>query len=237
MLHKHLNIQFPDALKSDDSGLVCYGGSLDINHILSAYTQGIFPWPQSNIEEVLWFAPKNRGIIDFKNFKIPLSLKKFLKKSPFKITFNQDFESVIKGCKKSHQSKGEWITEELVSGYLDLFNHGYAYSVECKESNNLVGGLYGVIIGNFISAESMFFTKDNASKVALVSLIEHLVNLENKNDDIKNNRFKKIDWIDTQMVTPVVESLGGHYITQENFMARLSQKDFTVLRSEYFPHK
>lgn len=230
-LEKYLTVNFPDAFQSDVSGILCYGGKLDLHHLLSAYTNGIFPWPRSDFKEVLWYAPKNRGIIELKNFKTPTSLKKILKKNTFQVSYNLKFEDVILNCKKSHESKGEWITNELIEAYTILFHKGYAYSVECWNEKKLVGGLYGVIIGNFISAESMFFKKANASKVALISFLEHL----NSIDSHTNNEHPKINWIDTQMITPVVESIGGIYITQKKFMENLREKDFEIQRCHFFP--
>lgn len=216
-------VQLPDVSDADENGLLCYGGVLDPSYIASAYLQGVFPWPNPEITEPLWFAPDPRGIIDFDTYKIPKSLSKFIKKNPYRVTFNQDFKQVIKSCQKSHMHHGVWITDEVVKSYLELFQLDLAYSVECWDKDKLVGGLYGVCIGNFFSAESMFYHEDNASKIALALLIEHL------------KITHAVHWIDTQMVTPVVESFGGHYIPRTDFMKRLSHCQFQAPKSQFFP--
>ncbi len=212
-LEPHLNIGFPPVDHSDEQGFLCYGGKLDPDHILSAYSQGIFPWPRSDIDFPLWFAPPSRGIIDFKDFKVSTSFKKFLKKSCYQISFNQAFELVMNCCQQAHVDEGVWITSEMIKGYSELHRLGFAYSVECwDQKQELVGGLYGVILGNFISAESMFYKQANASKLALWSLVNELQQVG-------------CSWLDTQMITPVVETFGGKYIDRQEFMDRLRQCD------------
>lgn len=140
------------------------------------------------------------------------SFRKFLRNNPYEIKFNSNFESVILNCarvKRLHQ-ESTWITDDIVSAYIDLYRAGFAYSVEAYREEHLVGGLYGVCINNFFSGESMFHTEDNASKVALVSLMYTL-------------HQREIGWIDTQMVTPVVKALGGIEIEREIYLKMLSK--------------
>ena len=148
---------------------------------------------------------------------------------PFRIGFNNCFERVMRECQQAHKHEGIWITEEMIQGYTYLFKQDLAYCVECWDvvNNQLVGGLYGVCLGSFFSAESMFYTVSNASKIALYSLIELL--------QIKFHTFNIPGWIDTQMITPVVESFGGQYISREEFMQKLQQCDLRFSRSDFFP--
>lgn len=218
-------IIFPPVDSADPDGIVAVGGDFEIDMLMSAYSQGIFPWPISKKYPRVWFAPDPRGIIDLEDFHLPRSFKKFLKTAAFKASFNQDFEKVIELCSsvKRKDQPTTWITEELKEAYIKLFHHGLAYSVEVwNEKGILVGGLYGVVMGEFVSAESMFMLEDGASKFALYSLATHL--------KTTNTKF-----IDTQMVTSVVELFGGKYIPREDFMKRLEKLNWYQDRLETFP--
>ena len=203
-------LEFPPVERADEHGLLAVGGDLEVSSLIKAYTQGIFPWPISTDLPLAWFSPDPRGILCYSDLKLSSSLKKFIKQTNFKVSFNQNFEKVIKHCSSIPRKNDSetWITPEIVEAYIDLHYAGHAYSIEVKNGNELVGGLYGVNIGNYVSGESMFYKQSNASKLALISLMEHL----NKN---------QIDWLDTQMVTPVVETLGGKEITRSEFLAKL----------------
>lgn len=221
-------IIFPPVEMADEDGLVAVGGDLEIDTLLEAYTHGIFPWPISVFPENAdlpntWFSPNPRGVIDFKNIHVSKSFIKFLKKSPYQVTFNMNFSEVINQCAEIRRKNqpGTWITPEIIHAYKNLFNAGYAYSVEVRRNSLIVGGLYGVIIGNFVSGESMFTHENNASKQGLYSLIVHL-------------REKGIYWLDTQMVTEVVKQFGGSYIPRPEFIKRLQLIDWTRNRSEIF---
>lgn len=204
-------IIFPPIESASPEGLLAIGGKLDTETLLAAYLQGIFPWPISPSSPLTWFTPDPRGVIFTDEFHIPKSFNKFLNKCPYSITFNQQFSNVIKQCaraKRKHEI-GTWITKEIEKGYCNFFDDGYAYSVEILEGKNLVGGLYGVCIGNYISGESMFHTKTNASKLALYALIQKV-------------KEHSINWVDTQMVTPVIESMGGRNILRSEFLEKLN---------------
>lgn len=218
-------IGFPPVDNTDEQGLIGYGGKINLSHLVSAYLQGIFPWPNKDIEVPLWFAPNPRGIIAFENYKPPKSLEKFRKKAPYRISFNACFDVVIRECQEAHKNDGIWITEEMILGYKELFQNELAYSVECwePESHTLVGGLYGVCLGNFFSAESMFYKSTNASKIALCALIEQL-----------RLTLGATGWLDTQMITPVVESFGGQYIERSEFMQKLQLCNFELPRNKFF---
>lgn len=203
---------FPPLSTATPEGLLAVGGDLDVETLLTAYKQGIFPWPISDESPLTWFSPDPRGVLKLEKFHISKSFQKFLKKSPFEISFNQNFEDVIAYCaqtKRKHE-QGTWISDEIIEGYTNLFHAGHAYSVEVYQDQELVGGLYGTCIGEIISGESMFHHVDNASKVALCSLVEILQ---------RNN----IKWFDTQMVTPIVESFGGEQIPRVQFVSMLQK--------------
>jgi leucyl/phenylalanyl-tRNA--protein transferase len=219
-------IVFPPVETASEDGLVAVGGDLEIDTILEAYHQGIFPWPIATYPMNMdlphtWFSPDPRGILDISEMHVSKSFEKFLKKSPYRVTFNQDFGGVIQLCAKTPRKgqPGTWITPDIISAYTNLFNEGHAYSVEVWLDQKLVAGLYGVIIGSFISGESMFTLEDNASKQGFYTLLKHL-------------QSKGIHWIDTQMVTEVVKQFGGKYIARPVFISRLKLVDWTRQRSE-----
>lgn len=219
-------IIFPPVEEADSDGLLAVGGDLEIDTLLTAYSQGIFPWPISNEYPLAWFSPDPRGVIDIESFHLPQSFKKWLKKSSFTVSFSQDFVGVIHNCAVASRKgqAGTWITTELAQSYTRLFHHGNAYSVEVWDGRELVGGLYGVCLGNFISGESMFSHKTGASKLALMSLMNLL----------KENG---ITFLDTQMVTPVVELFGGFYLPREDFIDRLEGVNWNLKRDQIIKYK
>jgi leucyl/phenylalanyl-tRNA--protein transferase len=206
-------IEFPPIEQADEHGLLAIGGDLEISSLLLAYTEGIFPWPINEEYPIAWFSPDPRGVLFFEDLYISRSTHKILKKNQFEIRFNTSFEQVIRACAESKNRKdqpGTWITDEIIHAYMDLHRAGYAYCVEAFKDDHLVGGIYGVCIGDFFSGESMFYLEDNASKVALIHLCHFL-------------KEKGILWLDTQMVTPVVKALGGKEIPREQFLGLLSE--------------
>ncbi|MBC7541026.1 MAG: leucyl/phenylalanyl-tRNA--protein transferase [Bacteriovorax sp.] len=206
--------EFPPVDSADEHGLVAVGGDLEIDSLLLAYSQGIFPWPISNEYPLAWFSPDPRGILAFDKLHMGKSFRKFLRKNPYEVKFNTNFEAVIMNCArvKRIDQASTWINQEIIDAYIKMHHLGYAYSIETYLEDRLVGGVYGVCINRFYSGESMFHLEDNASKVALVSLLYLL-------------KQRDIGWIDTQMVTPVVESLGGVEIPRATFLKML---DFSL---------
>lgn len=207
-------IAFPPIESASAEGLLAIGGKIDYETLRAAYSQGIFPWPISEDAPMTWFSPDPRGILELKNLHISHSFKRFIKKNTLQVKFNHDFEKVIRSCAnmvRKHE-KNTWISEEIIRGYIELFKRENAYSVEVYDGVNLVGGLYGVCFGEIISGESMFHVKTNASKFALYTLVKTLMNAN-------------IKWLDTQMVSPLLESLGGENISRNEFKRRLLNLD------------
>lgn len=202
---------FPDPELSDEDGLLAIGGDLSLGRLITAYSNGIFPWYNEG-EPILWWCPKPRFIIIPNEIKVSKSMKKILKKKEFNVTFNNDFEEVISNCKILRETNGEgtWITDEMKNAYINLFNHGYAMSVETYIGEQLIGGLYGVKIGKCFFGESMFSKASNGSKIALIKLAEKLAS-------------EGFLFIDCQMHTDHLESMGGKFIKWNLFRELLDK--------------
>ena len=211
--HKTL---FPDvelALHEPD-GLLAVGGDLTVERLISAYQNGIFPW-YSEGQPILWWSPDPRMVLKPSEIKISRSLAKTIRKHKFKITLDNDFENVIHSCSKPRLEKGllqdeTWILDDMIDAYIKMHKLGYAHSVECWLDDNLVGGLYGIAIGNVFFGESMFSKVTDASKTAFVFLTKQL----------EQWGFKLID---CQVYTPHLESLGAYLIPRKEFITLLQQ--------------
>lgn len=194
---------FPDPRLADPDGLLAVGGDLSVDRLLLAYRNGIFPW-YSEEDPICWYSPHERCVISPEDIKISKSMNKVLKSNLFNITYNTAFDQVIKHCAEigRKDQPGTWITEEMQVAYLNLFAEGYAGSVEVWQNGRLVGGLYGVTIGNVFCGESMFSLVSNASKAALISLCHSL----------------KYDLIDCQLQNDHLLSLGAVMISRSAYM-------------------
>jgi leucyl/phenylalanyl-tRNA---protein transferase len=203
---------FPDPEMADQDGLLCIGINLELNAIIDAYYHGIFPWPQEDLP-VLWFSPPIRGILNFSKLHISKRLSRFRNAWNGEYRIDSAFEEVINSCKlqKRPGQNGTWILPDMVKAYTELHYAGYAHSVEAWENNKLVGGIYGVFVGNVFSGESMFYKKSNCSKLSLLKLVEHLENLG-------------LEWMDVQMLTPLTQSFGGEYITRKEFLELIKKE-------------
>jgi len=175
--------------------------------LLTAYANGIFPMAVNSRGALRWFSPDPRAIIPLdERFHVPHGLKRILRKSPFEITVDQDFAGVIDGCARVH---GEtWISPEIVRSYGELFRRGFAHSVETRQKGELVGGLYGVNRGGAFFGESMFHRVTDASKVALVALVERL-------------RVGGFRLLDTQWSTPHLAQFGTILISRPAYLELL----------------
>ena len=204
------HLSFPDPLlHASNEGIVAYGGDLSPSRLMLAYRSGIFPWYGIN-DPILWWSPDPRLILELNDFKLTRSLRK--KNSQFEIRFDSAFSSVIRECSTAPRSgqSGSWIVPEMIEAYETLHALGHAHSVEAYQEGLLVGGLYGVSVGGVFCGESMFAKVSDASKVALAVLVEHL-------------REWGYDFIDCQVPTPHLKSLGAKEVSRENFLSRLSQ--------------
>lgn len=200
---------FPDPRSASEDGIVDFSDDVRVERLLEAYSYGIFPWPHEDLP-TLWFCPAERGVLDFDELHVPRSLAKFMGKTDFVCTFDRDFDRVIEACARVPRAgqDGTWITPLLLRAYKEFHRAGYAHSVEVWREDELVGGLYGVWVGGVFGGESMFHYADNASKFALLKLVEIL-------------SAQGVRWMDTQMVTPVLEQMGGKYIPRAEFLARV----------------
>jgi len=174
--------------------------------LLKCYKAGVFPMANSRDDKEIFFVdPEKRGIIPLNGLHISKSLKKFIKKMNYKITINKAFNEVIKKCAEPSYSRGEtWISHDIERMYCELHYYGNAHSIEVWESNNLVGGVYGLAIGGAFFGESMFSEEKNASKVALVKLVEQLA-------------MKNFILLDTQFLTKHLQSMGGIEIQRKEY--------------------
>ena len=196
---------FPDAHMAAPDGLVAVGGDLSTERLLSAYRQGIFPW---SVDPVTWWSPDPRGIIELGHLHVSRTLRKVLKRQPYNLTINRAFDRVIRECKDAPGRGKGWISPKLMRAYLQLHREGHAHSVEAWQGDTLVGGVYGVAVGGLFAGESMFHRADDASKIALVFLEEHL-------------RLCGFGLFDVQMVTPITHQMGAREIARSEYLERL----------------
>ncbi|MBI4346753.1 MAG: leucyl/phenylalanyl-tRNA--protein transferase [Elusimicrobia bacterium] len=201
--------RFPDPRGAGPDGLVALGGDLEPETLLEAYRRGIFPWPQPGLP-LPWFCPDPRAVLEFDRLHVPRSLVAARRRARFTFTLDRAFPSVIAACRRVPRpgQRGEWLTAAMERAYVGLHRVGAAHSVEAWDGERLVGGLYGVAVEGCFSGESMFHLEPNASKLALLFLIEHL-------------RAKGAGWMDIQMLTPHMERLGARALPRHEFLALL----------------
>jgi leucyl/phenylalanyl-tRNA--protein transferase len=191
--------------------IIGFGGDLTLENLRNAYRRGIFPWHVDGLP-LPWYCPEDRAILAFSELHIPKSLRKEFAKTRFSLTIDKDFEAVITHCSRARRSDGygTWITPEFIRAYCDFHAAGDAHSVEVWENTELVGGLYGVDAGGVFCGESMFHSRSNASKFALLHLVEHL-------------KKRGATWLDIQVMTPHFEVLGAEEIEREDFLDKLEE--------------
>lgn len=200
-------IEFPDVSLATKEGLLAIGGDLSVERLVLAYKNGIFPWFNDG-ESILWWSPNPRFVLFPERLKISKSMKQVIRKKDFIITTNTAFKDVINKCSraKRNDQPGTWITQSMIDAYINLHHEGYAKSVEVWQNDELVGGFYGVDLGNGVfCGESMFSVVSNASKVGFISFI-------------KNNNYKLID---CQLHTNHLGSLGAEEIPRDLFLSYL----------------
>jgi len=200
------DLLFPDPAKANPDGLLAVGGDLTPDRLILAYSNGIFPW-YSDDNPILWWSPDPRLVLFPDNLKVSNSLRQIIKQEKFEIRFDADFPGVIRNCaivnRKDQDST--WITEDMVKAYIDLHELGYAHSVEAYFENELVGGLYGISLGKAFFGESMFYFKNDASKVALFNLAGKL-------------KQWKFNFIDAQVKTSHMISMGAKEIRRKEYL-------------------
>jgi leucyl/phenylalanyl-tRNA--protein transferase len=200
------SLEFPPLNKAmrEPNGLLAAGGDLSAERLIQAYRHGCFPWFQDG-QPVLWWSPDPRTVLPPAEVHVSRSLAKVLRQQRYRVSFDQDFVGVLQGCAGPRAySDGTWITEPMQQAYLRLHELGYAHSVEVWLGGELVGGLYGLAMGQLFFGESMFSRADNASKVGFVTLVERL----------KNWGFVLID---CQMPTQHLQSFGARSIPRAEF--------------------
>lgn len=205
------DLRFPPVSQATPDGLLAIGGDLRPERLLEAYRQGIFPWYNED-QPILWWSPDPRTVLFPDRLHVPRSLEKTLRRDRFTVTFDRCFPDVMQHCagpRPQYPEGGTWITPAMIEAYTKLHELGYAHSVEAWEEDRLAGGVYGVALGGAFFAESMFTRVDNASKVALVSLVRQL-------------RAWNFHLIDCQQSSPHVLRFGAEEIPRQTFLDHLA---------------
>jgi leucyl/phenylalanyl-tRNA--protein transferase len=204
------DLVFPPPHLASKSGLLAIGGDLSRERLLLAYSMGIFPWYSAG-EPILWWSPDPRLVLYPDELKVSRSLKKIIKKQAFMVTMDRAFEDVITQCAqvRLENHEGTWIVDDMVQAYCRLHESGFAHSVEAWRDDILAGGLYGVSLGKFFFGESMFTRITNASKVALVALVEYL-------------QARNFALIDCQIATEHLISFGAREISRARYLKELA---------------
>lgn len=212
MLDARQKPNFPPFQAAGPDGVLFVGGSLSPDWMLEAYRRGIFPMPVKVDRRrlIAWLSPDPRGILEFSDLHISDRLARRLKRGEFQFSRNTDFHAVVEGCAAPRGPDNEcWLTLSMQNAYLTLHQLGHAHSVEVWYDGRLVGGVFGVAVGGVFAAESMFHRKTDASKAALVYLVDHL----------SANGFA---FIDVQWTNTHTRSLGARDIPREQYIARLA---------------
>lgn len=212
-------LTFPNPRDASEDGIVAYGGDLSPSRLIRAYQNGIFPWYGAD-DPILWWSVDPRLILELKDFKLRPSLKKRMKHFTYK--FDTAFDEVMRECSKVPRlgQDGTWIQPEIIEAYTVLHGMGKAHSVEAYLDGKLVGGAYGVVVGGVFCGESMFARVSDASKAAFAVLVEHL-------------KHWGYDFIDCQVPTSHLKSLGAKEVAREYFLMRLQMSVFNEKEHEW----
>lgn len=203
------DLQFPPVQAAGEHGLLAVGGDLSSARLLAAYEHGAFPWFMQE-DPILWWAPSERAVLPVHELKVSKSMRNELNRRRYRITLDRNFESVVRGCQHApRDGEGTWISEDIVTAYVELHQLGLAHSVEAWQGDELVGGLYGVSLGRMFFGESMFSKATNASKVAFVHLVRWLA-------------LRGFGPVDCQIINPHLESLGAKLWDREAFQTQLT---------------
>jgi len=201
----------PEHAMTDPNGLLAAGGDLSQERLLAAYRQGIFPWYEEG-QPILWWCPEPRTVLYPEHFRLRRSLRKALRNRPWTVSFDRNFDAVIRGCAAPRDgSSGTWITHDMINAYNRLHIAGHAHSIEVwDESGRLIGGLYGVAIGQIFFGESMFSLATDASKIGYATLACHL-------------QYWGYRLIDCQMESAHLLSLGAENIPRHIFLEQVAR--------------
>jgi leucyl/phenylalanyl-tRNA---protein transferase len=213
-----LYIEFPNVELARPDGLLAVGGDLRPARLLLAYSLGIFPWFQED-NLIFWFAPYKRFVLPPSELYLSKSLKQTIRRDAWRVTLNHSFGEVIRACattKRPKEHHGTWIDDDFIANYTQMHHLGWAHSVEVWQGDTLVGGLYGIIIGNVFSGESMFAKVSNASKVGFAVFVEWLAK-------------QGITLIDCQTETQYLASFGAKNIWRDQFMQIIEQNPLEPL--------
>ncbi len=211
-MHLHMlndnELWFPPVSEALEDGLLAIGGSLQVERLLLAYRSGIFPWYDDEVP--MWWCPDPRFVLFPGQLKVSKSMKQLLKNDAFEFRIDSDFSTVINNCRRAPRNgqDGTWINDDVVDAYTELHEMGYAHSAEAWHEGTLVGGLYGIRMGNVFFGESMFSHRSNASKYAFIKYVQQLAS-------------EGVQLIDCQVYTEHLESLGACMIPRENFIQLL----------------
>lgn len=206
----------------EPNGLLAFGGDLHPDRILTGYQHGIFPWYGPG-EPILWWSPSPRAVFNPKTFKPAKSVKKFQRKHDYKVSINQDTAHVIDMCAAMRSPEETWLNEEMRRAYKRLAQSGHCHSVEVWQDGQIIGGLYGIRVGQLFCGESMFSRKTNASKIALWYFCHHFA-------------ANQGELIDCQVMNPHLKSLGAKELSRDNFIdLLLSLKEQDVTESCFQP--
>ena len=202
---------FPPVEMATQEGIVAIGGDLGVERLLLAYRSGIFPWYGED-EPIVWWSPDPRFVLFPEKLRVTKSMQSVLNNGTFRFTLNRAFTAVLQNCKTitRKEQEGTWITPAVQHAYTQLHELGYAHSAEAWMNGELVGGLYGIRLGNVFFGESMFSKVSNASKFAFINYVRQL-------------QKEKVTLIDCQVYTPHLESLGAKMIARKKFIELLSQ--------------
>lgn len=220
------NLIFPalDKALREPDGLLAAGGDLSPDRLIQAYRHGCFPWFQDG-QPILWWSPDPRTVILPDELHVSRSLAKLIRQERFRVTFDQDFAAVIRACAGPRAyADGTWITGSIQAAYLELHRRGYAHSVEVWDNEVLVGGLYGLAMGQLFFGESMFSHADNASKVGFATLVDHL-------------KAWGFVLIDCQMHTSHLQNFGARPISRAEFAGYLRQHLDQPNHADWLPRR
>lgn len=217
-LNKH-DLTFPHPCDANEDGIVAWGGDLNHSRLVRAYQNGIFPWYAEG-DPIIWWSPEPRLIMELDDFKLSRSLKKSMKKFEYK--FDTNFKAVMQNCATTARKgqDGTWIQDEIKEAYEVLHGMGVVHSIESYLDGKLVGGLYGVVVGGVFCGESMFAHVSDASKSAFAVLVKHL-------------KDWGYDFIDCQVPTEHLKSLGAKEVARDYFLLRLHKNNMNIIKHKW----